>query len=78
MYGGTLSHLGDLDEAYQYGETAMRMLHRKEMAVFAAKTTMIARGFLLYLKRPVQDSSSQLIRGYQVGMQNGKILVRFE
>jgi hypothetical protein len=74
MYGGTMSHIGDFEEAYQYGETAVRMLQRPEMALIAAKTTMIAHGFLLYLKRPIQDSLEPLVHGYEVGMQTGKIL----
>lgn len=73
-YGAALSELGDFESAYQFGEVAVRMIENPKMAVTASKVTLIAHGFLIHLKRPIQDSLEPLLNGYKIGMRTGKIL----
>ena len=74
--GYALTHYvstGDIDGAYAFGETGLRLLERSEANELRAITLFLFYGNLWSMKNHSRDALDEFVRGYAAGMENGDL-----
>ena len=70
-YGVCLAHLGEIEQAYEYGKEALALASGPEFEIGAAMTSIPSYIILWHLKHPLRESLDGLKKGFEDGIRFG-------
>lgn len=71
-YGYILSGIeGDIEQGYQFGQLALRLLEQNQAKTLKARTFQIVYGVITHYKEHIRDSLPPLLEAYQSGLEIG-------
>ncbi|MBW4613860.1 MAG: AAA family ATPase [Desmonostoc vinosum HA7617-LM4] len=72
-YGLILCLTGELDNGYQFGQLALKLIEQSQDKTFKARTYAAYKFFLKHWNEPLRDTSSFCIEAYQSGIETGDL-----
>jgi predicted ATPase len=72
-YGLILCLAGELEDGYQFGQLALKLLERFKDKTFKARTYVMYQLFLKHWNEPLRDTSSFYMEAYQSGIESGDL-----